>query len=289
MRFVARLAAVLMLVPLLPCAADAQIRASERGFVGQTIDGTTIRVEFGRPHAKGRELFGGIVPWGKVWTGANWAFTINADRDIEIDGHPLAKGTYSIWIQPREEGWTAILDPVPHRFHMMPPAESPEQIRFPVTPGTGAYTELLTWRFPEVRPTGATLQMAWGETTVDFDIGVHPSRPMTVPQDVADRYVGQWILTGNPPLRAGESSFDISYDEAGHMVAHWENSPNPYLAVIWLVDIGQGMFIPVETEDGEMVDVLADIVFEFTPLDGRAERFGMRGVDDRLWGEGRRR
>src|SRR5512138_77827 len=55
----------------------AQVRASERGSVSQTVDGTVIEVDYGRPRLKGRIPFGGIVHWGEVWTpGANSATTL---------------------------------------------------------------------------------------------------------------------------------------------------------------------------------------------------------------------
>src|SRR4051812_47371942 len=93
-------ASILSLTPALACA---QIRASEHGTVTQRVSGTTISVEYDRPVARGRTLFGegGVVHWGDKWTpGANWATTIDVDTDVRIDGQPLPKGKYSIWLVP---------------------------------------------------------------------------------------------------------------------------------------------------------------------------------------------
>ena len=182
------------LVLLLPAAGAAQMRASERASVSQTLDGTTITVEYGRPRARGRELFGSEVPWGKVWTGANWATTIDVNRDITIGGRPLHHGRYSVWLQVQPGDWTAIFDREPHRFHTNPPAETSDQVRFPVTPGTGPRVETLTWSFPEYRATATTLQMAWGTTTVSLPIEVQSSRPLTVTAEFASRYTGTFRL-----------------------------------------------------------------------------------------------
>ncbi len=116
----------------LPTILTAQLRASERGRVTQTVDGTTISLDYGRPQARGRvNLFGDQVPWGEIWTpGANWATTIDVNKDITINGHSLATGKYSMWLQVQEEEWTAIFDPQPRRFHLMPPAEADNQVRF---------------------------------------------------------------------------------------------------------------------------------------------------------------
>ena len=88
-----RFLTALVVLPLaLP--ASAQIRRSERGSVSQTVDGTTITVEYSRPQVRGRDsLFGSVVPWGKVWTGANWATTFTANRPVTVAGHPVTPGT----------------------------------------------------------------------------------------------------------------------------------------------------------------------------------------------------
>jgi len=74
-------------------------------------DEAIIRVIYSRPHVKGREIFGGLVPYGKVWrTGANEATEIKVYRDIEIGGKPLKAGTYSLFTVPDEKEWTIIFN-----------------------------------------------------------------------------------------------------------------------------------------------------------------------------------
>jgi hypothetical protein len=272
----------------IPSHGTAQIRASERGGTSQLVDGTTIRVEYGRPQARGRELYGEVIPWGKVWTGANWATTLEIDKDITINGHALKAGKYSVWLQIQPEEWTAIIDPQPRRFHIMPPPESDDQLRFPVRPQAGKHVEILTWTFPEVRPTGTKLQFAWGEKTVAFDIGVQPSRPLTTLPEIAERVTGSYRLQNGEPLGGTEVSFDVRYED-GRLIAKWEGSPNPLLAEPFLVSLGEGMFVPGERDEhGELVDVLMELIFEFTPVEGRATGFELRALDDELWGTARR-
>ncbi len=282
------------LVPLIALAvvaphAHAQIRASERGTVSQMIDGTTITIDYGRPQVRGRDdLWGGVTPWGKVWTpGANWATTIDVDKDIRINGHELSTGTYSMWFEVQPDEWTVILDPEPRRFHLIPPGESADQLRFTVHPETRTHVELLAWWFPEVWSTGATLQMAWGTLGTTFDIGVKPSRPVTATADVAERIVGSYRFAAGPVLGGQTAQFDISF-ENDHIVARWENSPVPKLARFWLAPIGAGMFNPVELEGDEIFGVVTDLVFEFTPLEGQATMFELRALGDVLWGSGER-
>lgn len=271
---------------LLPQAAATQMRASERASVSQTVDGTTITLEYSRPRAKGRKLFGGEVPWGKVWTGANWATTIDVNRDITIGGHLLARGKYSVWLQVEPGDWTAIIDPEPHRFHLNPPPVSDDQVRFKVTPGTGPFVEALTWTFPEYRGAATTLQMAWGTTTVALPIEVKPSRPMTVTAELAARYTGTWSMAPSGP-GGSETTMEITFD-GEHLIAHLAPAPNPRLAAPWLVSLGQGMFLPVELEDGKPFDVVNDFVLEFTPLEGQATHLEIRLLGDQLYASAER-
>ena len=79
--------------------AEAQIRASERATVSQTVDGTVITVDFARPRRRGRaQVFGEEVKWEEIWTpGANMATTLELSKPVQINGHPVAKGKYSVW------------------------------------------------------------------------------------------------------------------------------------------------------------------------------------------------
>lgn len=70
-----------------------------------------IEVRYNRPYKKGRNIFGGLVPFGKVWrTGANEATTFSTNRDIVIDGKELKAGTYSLWTIPDQQLWTIIFN-----------------------------------------------------------------------------------------------------------------------------------------------------------------------------------
>lgn len=71
----------------------------------------TIRVFYNRPYKKGREIFGGLVPYNTVWrTGANEATTFETNKDIKIDGKILKAGKYTLWTIPREDRWTVIFN-----------------------------------------------------------------------------------------------------------------------------------------------------------------------------------
>jgi len=69
-----------------------------------------IRVTYSRPPKNGREVFGKLVPYGKVWrTGANEATEIQFYQDVELGGKQVKAGTYSLFAIPGEKEWTIIL------------------------------------------------------------------------------------------------------------------------------------------------------------------------------------
>ena len=74
------------------------------------IDDVNISIEYSSPRAKGRTIYGGLVPYGEIWrAGANKNTTIEFSSDVKIEGQALAKGKYGFFIIPEENGtWTAI-------------------------------------------------------------------------------------------------------------------------------------------------------------------------------------
>ena len=73
--------------------------------------GATITVTYNSPAVKGRKIFGGLVPYDKVWrAGANQATTIATDNPVTIGGKDLAVGKYSLYITPGEKEWSFIIN-----------------------------------------------------------------------------------------------------------------------------------------------------------------------------------
>lgn len=74
-------------------------------------DDLEIKVVYSQPQKKGRQIFGGLVPYGKVWrTGANEATTITFGQNVVVAGKPLASGTYTLWTIPDLNQWTIIFN-----------------------------------------------------------------------------------------------------------------------------------------------------------------------------------
>jgi hypothetical protein len=283
----------------LSASAGAQVRASELATVSQTIDGTTLTVEYSRPRARGRSpIFGDLITWGEVWTpGANWATTLDVSKDVTIEGHALPKGKYSVWMEVQPTEWTVIFSPKAKLFHTVHPKPDSTQIRFAITPDSGEGPEVLTWSFPDISMTGTTMRMAWAGRSVSLRVAVTPSHPLTLAAARADRFVGNYSLrwiprdsteakqdTAPPP----PETWKLTYAR-DMLLMDWEvpgDEEAPYHAV--LIAIGEDTFYPGFFEDDDIFDAAPNLVTEFALSNGRATSFVIRGRDDRVVAEGTR-
>lgn len=272
-------------------AVRAQIRASELGSVSQVIDGTKISIEYSRPRARGRQdLFGGEVKWQEVWTpGANYATTLELSKNVKIEGHPVPKGKYSVWMVVRPAGdWTFVLDRRHRVYHMAHLDSTPEQIRFPVKALAGPFTEVLTWSFPENRSTGATMVMSWGAIRVPLSVTVEPSYRITTPVADAAPYIGRYEFRwGDMPDTAKSLELIVAYRDS--MLTMRFEPTDPYYEGAALIRIKEDWFIPGIFENGQFIDALQDMVLEFKVAAGKAVTFEVRGDADELWAKGVRK
>ncbi len=81
--------------------------------VAQTTldDGTYVKVVYNQPHRRGREIFGGLVPYGQLWrTGANEATELTTTGDLKLGDATLPAGTYALFTVPGPETWTVVVN-----------------------------------------------------------------------------------------------------------------------------------------------------------------------------------
>ena len=91
--------------------SKSQERASPPKTAEGTVNGAEITVNYGSPGVKGREIWGGLVPLGKVWrAGANEATIFETSKDIMVEGESLPAGKYSFFIIPGEYSSTFIFN-----------------------------------------------------------------------------------------------------------------------------------------------------------------------------------
>ncbi|WP_445719383.1 DUF2911 domain-containing protein [Flavobacterium sp.] len=118
---------------------EAQVKtpqSSPSAKVEQVVGLTTVQVEYSRPSAKGRTVYGDLVPFGKMWrTGANANTTISFTEDVKVGGKDLKKGKYALYTTPKADSWDVIF-----------------------------YTDTNNWGLPET----------WNESNVALKITVKP-------------------------------------------------------------------------------------------------------------------
>jgi DUF2911 family protein len=150
----------------------ASPRPSQHGSVSQRIGDTLITIEYNRPVARGRELFGRLVPWGRIWCpGADDATTIEVSTNVKLDGQALPAGKYSIWAEPQPDRWTMIFNKSHAVWHTRYPAGQ-DALRLQLTPRSGAHMETLAFYFPVVDGTHGDLVLHWGKVVVPMTIEV---------------------------------------------------------------------------------------------------------------------
>ena len=147
---------------------------SQHGTVSQRVSYTNIDIEYNRPVARGRELFGALVKWDSIWhPGADSASRIRFDKDVVLQDKALAKGEYSFWLIPRRSApWTLILSKAAHVFHQPYPGPGHDVLRVDIAPEKGAHMETMAFYFPVVGRDSTILRMHWGETVLPIRIKV---------------------------------------------------------------------------------------------------------------------
>lgn len=150
-----------------------KVSKSQAAAVSQRIANTEVTITYSRPVARGRELFGALVPYGQVWNpGADRATAMAVSRGITIEGRPLAAGKYSLWAIPQRDRWTIIFSRATDVFHTPYPGEAQDALRLEARVEAGAYMEALCFYFPTVEGKDAVLRIHWGTVAVPLAIAV---------------------------------------------------------------------------------------------------------------------
>lgn len=146
-------------------------RKSPLEVVTMKYEDTYVKITYGRPHKKGREIFGGLVPYDSVWrTGANEATEITVTNDIKIAGKKLVAGTYSLFTIPHQSSWTIILNSDLGQWGAYKYNEEFDVMRFEVpVEKTDKVYEPFTIEF-EQEKNSTNLVMMWDKARVSIPI-----------------------------------------------------------------------------------------------------------------------
>ena len=154
-----------------------QVRISPKAEVFQIIGLTDVSISYSRPGVKGRKIWGGLVPYNKVWrTGANEATKITFSTDVKINGKKLKKGAYTFFAIPTEKEWTLIFNNVADQWGAFTYNEAKDAMRLKVKPQKGNYAEWLYYSFDKMnvqkrgKPNSADICLNWKNLKVPFTV-----------------------------------------------------------------------------------------------------------------------
>lgn len=92
-------------------ASAQQAKPSPAAQAQAEIGSNTVTIDYHAPSVKGREIWGALVPYGKVWrAGANASTSFAISADAKVNGKKLPKGKYAFFVIPHEKEWTIILN-----------------------------------------------------------------------------------------------------------------------------------------------------------------------------------
>jgi hypothetical protein len=156
--------------------ANAQIKtpaASPAQKIQQTVGLTDVTLEYSRPHMKDREIFGGLVPFDKLWrTGANKNSHITFSDDVEIGGATLIAGTYAIFTKPGRETWEVMFY-IDASNWGTPENWDPSKVAVTVKAKSSELPMRInsfTMMFNDVKNDSADLAIMWDKTLVNVPI-----------------------------------------------------------------------------------------------------------------------
>ena len=150
---------------------------SPKAKVYQQIGVTDMAISFHRPLVKGREIFGKLIPFGKVWrTGADENTIIKFSTDVTINGNLVKAGAYGLHTIPNKNSWTVILNSETKAWGSYFYKKEKDVLRFNVTPKTIANQEAMNFSFSQVTADKATVELSWAKTSINFDVKVDKAK-----------------------------------------------------------------------------------------------------------------
>ncbi|RKN81135.1 DUF2911 domain-containing protein [Ulvibacterium marinum] len=155
-------------------------KVSQRASITQRIGTTDVTVVYHSPLAKGREIFGGIVPYDFIvdgieypWrAGSNENTTIAFTHDVMIQGQPLPKGKYGLHIFVKENEWIYIFSKNAKSWGSFSYKKEEDALRVTEVPKKASYQEWLSYDFVSREPESAILELHWTDIKCGIQISV---------------------------------------------------------------------------------------------------------------------
>ncbi|MGO8794692.1 MAG: DUF2911 domain-containing protein [Candidatus Sulfotelmatobacter sp.] len=190
-------------------------RQSQHALITQRIGITDITINYHRPLANGRQIWGKVVPYGQVWrAGANENTEITFTDPVTIEGRPLDKGTYGLHMIPGENEWTVIFSKTSTAWGSFSYKQDEDALRVTAKPQAAEMHDALTYDFDDVKPDSTVVTMRWEKVGVPFKVAVNVNDIVTASIRKQIRGINQYYWEGWDDAAAYFLANKIDLDEA---------------------------------------------------------------------------
>jgi hypothetical protein len=198
------LTVVCLILLVFPAAAQVETpQVSQAATVSQTIGTTEISIAYHRPGVKGRQIWGGLVPYDQPWRmGANEATTLTVSDPVLVEGKELAAGTYSFFAIPGRETWTLIINKDPEQWGAYGYDAAKDAVRVEVKPAATSHTEWMRFTIDPTSPSSAVVTLNWEKIAVAMKVDVDVNT--LVWKDVDAAMAGTYGTAADWALASGE-------------------------------------------------------------------------------------
>ena len=155
--------ALLLLLGASTSFAQGMAKEKKRKSPHDTISTSNVKITYGRPYKNGRDIFGGLIEYGKVWrTGADEATKITFDKDVVFGDKAVSAGTYALFTIPGKDTWTVIINKQADQWGAFKYDETQDLVRVTAAP---IHTKKAVEQFT-ISTKKHKLTMKWDQTSV---------------------------------------------------------------------------------------------------------------------------
>ena len=152
-------------------------RPSPDATVSQTVGITNITIDYSSPGVKSREIWGNVVPYGKIWrVGANEVTSITFSTPVKVEGTELQAGTFGIHIIPDQKEWEIIFSSGTKVDDPMTYDDKKDALRFKVIPQENPFTERMIFSITDMTDSSANINLCWEKLKITFSIDVETQK-----------------------------------------------------------------------------------------------------------------
>lgn len=225
------------------CHAQTQVKLpspSPIQIIRQEFGLGTIELTYSRPAAKGRKVFGNLVPYNKLWrTGANAATRLVFTDPVEINGRKIDSGAYVLYTIPGEESWEVIINKGINNWGTEGYKESDNIASFKTEPVKAkTKVEQFTIQFANIQPESCELQLMWEKKLVVIPISINIKEKIRTQINTA-------MLTNKKPYWQAAQfyyEYDINLTKALENVSKAiEANPKAYWMLLYRAKIQRDM------------------------------------------------